>query len=312
MHDRTTGPRWRSSALDPDDFAEAPDGGGDDAARRCSPSSAARTSASPRWSTGSSGAGRPWCRTSPASPATASLRRAVERPPVHPRRHRRLGARRHRSAGRRRRAGRVRDAHRRRRAARRRRERRGHGHRRGRRPRAAPLRPCPSCSPPRRSTTSGSSPTRRRAVAPGPGGAAPGQRPARPSAPATCSTPSWRRCRRARATTSAPGAGGPRRVALVGKPNVGKSSLLNRVSGETRSVVHEVAGTTVDPVDSLVELDGEVWRFVDTAGLRKRVKTASGMEYYAQPAHPGRDRGRRGGGRARSTPASRSPSRTSA
>src|SRR5689334_7424441 len=77
------------------------------------------------------------------------------------------------------------------------------------------------------------------------------------------------------------GAGGPRRVALIGKPNVGKSSLLNRVAGETRSVVHEVAGTTVDPVDSLVELDGDVWRFVDTAGLRKRVKTASGMEYYA-------------------------------
>ncbi|GAY11369.1 ribosome biogenesis GTPase Der [Pseudonocardia sp. N23] len=77
------------------------------------------------------------------------------------------------------------------------------------------------------------------------------------------------------------GTGGPRRVALVGKPNVGKSSLLNRVSGEVRSVVHEVAGTTVDPVDSLVDLDGEVWRFVDTAGLRKRVKTASGMEFYA-------------------------------
>ena len=81
--------------------------------------------------------------------------------------------------------------------------------------------------------------------------------------------------------TFAAQAGGPRRVALVGKPNVGKSSLLNRVSGEERSVVHEVAGTTVDPVDSLVELDGETWRFVDTAGLRKRVRTASGMEYYA-------------------------------
>jgi GTPase len=76
-------------------------------------------------------------------------------------------------------------------------------------------------------------------------------------------------------------AGGPRRVALVGKPNVGKSSLLNRLTGEQRAVVDEVAGTTVDPVDSLVELDGEVWRFVDTAGLRKRVKTASGTEYYA-------------------------------
>jgi GTP-binding protein len=76
-------------------------------------------------------------------------------------------------------------------------------------------------------------------------------------------------------------AGGPRRVALVGKPNVGKSSLLNRLVGEQRSVVHEVAGTTVDPVDSLVELDGAMWRFVDTAGLRKRVRTASGTEYFA-------------------------------
>ncbi|MDQ3761724.1 MAG: ribosome biogenesis GTPase Der [Actinomycetota bacterium] len=74
---------------------------------------------------------------------------------------------------------------------------------------------------------------------------------------------------------------GPRRVALVGKPNVGKSSVLNRLVGEQRSVVHEVAGTTVDPVDSLVELDGELWQFVDTAGLRKRVRTASGTEYFA-------------------------------
>jgi GTP-binding protein len=77
------------------------------------------------------------------------------------------------------------------------------------------------------------------------------------------------------------GVGGPRRVALIGKPNVGKSSLLNQVSGEVRSVVHDVAGTTVDPVDSLVDLDGETWRFVDTAGLRKRVKNAAGAEYYA-------------------------------
>jgi GTPase len=75
--------------------------------------------------------------------------------------------------------------------------------------------------------------------------------------------------------------GGPRRVALVGRPNVGKSSLLNRLTGEDRSVVDSVAGTTIDPVDSLVELGGEVWRFVDTAGLRRRVHQASGMEYYA-------------------------------
>ncbi|MBB5958402.1 GTP-binding protein [Saccharothrix tamanrassetensis] len=76
-------------------------------------------------------------------------------------------------------------------------------------------------------------------------------------------------------------AGGPRRVALVGRPNVGKSSLLNRLTGEERSVVDAVAGTTVDPVDSLVELDDDLWRFVDTAGLRKRVNFASGAEYYA-------------------------------
>ncbi|HET6481007.1 MAG TPA: ribosome biogenesis GTPase Der, partial [Actinoplanes sp.] len=74
---------------------------------------------------------------------------------------------------------------------------------------------------------------------------------------------------------------GPRRVALVGRPNVGKSSLLNRVSNEERAVVDSVAGTTVDPVDSLVEMDGELWQFVDTAGLRKRVNQASGTEYYA-------------------------------
>ncbi|MDP9117126.1 MAG: ribosome biogenesis GTPase Der, partial [Actinomycetota bacterium] len=75
--------------------------------------------------------------------------------------------------------------------------------------------------------------------------------------------------------------GGPRRVALIGRPNVGKSSLLNRLTGEQRSVVDSVAGTTVDPVDSLVELDKEIWQFVDTAGLRRRVNQASGMEYYA-------------------------------
>ncbi|MCS4530911.1 ribosome biogenesis GTPase Der [Corynebacterium sp. ES2730-CONJ] len=74
---------------------------------------------------------------------------------------------------------------------------------------------------------------------------------------------------------------GPRRVALVGKPNVGKSSLLNKISGEERSVVDNIAGTTVDPVDSIVHLDQQTWRFVDTAGLRKKVKNAQGHEYYA-------------------------------
>lgn len=74
---------------------------------------------------------------------------------------------------------------------------------------------------------------------------------------------------------------GPRRVAIVGKPNVGKSSLLNRLVGAQRAVVSEISGTTVDPVDELVEVGGEVFRFIDTAGLRKRVKEASGQEYYA-------------------------------
>ncbi len=74
---------------------------------------------------------------------------------------------------------------------------------------------------------------------------------------------------------------GPRRVAIVGRPNVGKSSLLNKLAGEERVVVDDVAGTTVDPVDELVELGGRTWRFVDTAGIRRRVKEASGHEYYA-------------------------------
>ena len=74
---------------------------------------------------------------------------------------------------------------------------------------------------------------------------------------------------------------GPRRVAIVGKPNVGKSSLLNQLAGEDRVVVDDVSGTTVDPVDELVVLGGRTWRFIDTAGIRKRVREASGHEYYA-------------------------------
>ncbi|OFL16082.1 ribosome biogenesis GTPase Der [Corynebacterium sp. HMSC067D03] len=74
---------------------------------------------------------------------------------------------------------------------------------------------------------------------------------------------------------------GPRRVALVGRPNVGKSSLLNKLTKSNRSVVDNVAGTTVDPVDELVQLDEDLWTFIDTAGLRKKVKNAQGHEYYA-------------------------------
>ena len=75
--------------------------------------------------------------------------------------------------------------------------------------------------------------------------------------------------------------GGPRRVALLGRPNVGKSSLLNKLVGHQRSLVDPVAGTTRDPVDELVELGGTTWRFVDTAGIRRRFKENQGADCYA-------------------------------
>ena len=74
---------------------------------------------------------------------------------------------------------------------------------------------------------------------------------------------------------------GYRKIALIGRPNVGKSSLLNALAGENRSIVDEVAGTTRDPVDELIEFGGSVWRFIDTAGLHKRANQASGTDYYA-------------------------------
>lgn len=74
---------------------------------------------------------------------------------------------------------------------------------------------------------------------------------------------------------------GPRRIALVGKPNVGKSSLLNKAAKSERVVVNELAGTTRDPVDELVEIGGETWRFVDTAGIRKKVHLQQGADFYA-------------------------------
>ncbi|GHJ95436.1 GTPase Der [Streptomyces sp. NE5-10] len=75
--------------------------------------------------------------------------------------------------------------------------------------------------------------------------------------------------------------GGPRRIALIGRPNVGKSSLLNKVAGEDRVVVNELAGTTRDPVDELIVLGGQTWKFVDTAGIRKKVHLQAGADYYA-------------------------------
>jgi len=74
---------------------------------------------------------------------------------------------------------------------------------------------------------------------------------------------------------------GPRRIALVGKPNVGKSSLLNKLAGQERVLVDPMAGTTRDPVDELIELGGKTWRFIDTAGIRRRERELKGADFYA-------------------------------
>ena len=74
---------------------------------------------------------------------------------------------------------------------------------------------------------------------------------------------------------------GPRRVALIGRPNVGKSSLLNKATGTNRAVVSDVAGTTRDPIDEQVEIAGKIWRFVDTAGIRRRMHRQQGADFYA-------------------------------
>ncbi|MFM7872264.1 MAG: ribosome biogenesis GTPase Der [Actinomycetota bacterium] len=77
------------------------------------------------------------------------------------------------------------------------------------------------------------------------------------------------------------GEGGPPRVALVGQPNVGKSTLFNRLVGEDRSVVHDMAGTTRDSVDTLVETEDGPVIFVDTAGMRRRSRIDDSAEYYS-------------------------------
>ena len=71
------------------------------------------------------------------------------------------------------------------------------------------------------------------------------------------------------------------RVAIVGRPNVGKSTLFNRLVGEERSIVHDMAGTTRDAVDTRVETSDGPVVFVDTAGMRRRSKVEPGTEYYS-------------------------------
>jgi GTP-binding protein len=71
------------------------------------------------------------------------------------------------------------------------------------------------------------------------------------------------------------------RVAIVGRPNVGKSTLFNRLIGEERSVVHDMPGTTRDAIDTLVETPSGKIRYIDTAGMRRKAKTEEGLETYA-------------------------------
>jgi GTP-binding protein len=70
-------------------------------------------------------------------------------------------------------------------------------------------------------------------------------------------------------------------VAIVGRPNVGKSSLLNRIAGESRALVSPMAGTTRDPVDTLIEHDGKRYLLIDTAGIRRRSKVSEAPEELA-------------------------------
>jgi GTP-binding protein len=73
----------------------------------------------------------------------------------------------------------------------------------------------------------------------------------------------------------------PPGVAIVGRPNVGKSTLFNRLIGEDRSVVHDMPGTTRDAIDTVVETDQGPLRFIDTAGMRRPSRTDPGTEHYA-------------------------------
>ena len=71
------------------------------------------------------------------------------------------------------------------------------------------------------------------------------------------------------------------KVAIIGKPNVGKSSLVNRILGENRVIVSDVAGTTRDAIDSEYELNGQKYVFIDTAGMRRKAKIKESIEKYS-------------------------------
>ena len=214
----------------------------------------------------------------PVSPATASTTRAVGPAQVHHRRHRRLGARRegHQRLGRR--PGRDRDRPRRRCALRRGCHGRSHRHRRARRAHAA----CHQEAVILVANKVDDVHQEPDAAAlwslglgePWPVSAVHGRGVADLLDHVMTVLPEI-------STVAKEEVGGPRRVAILGRPNVGKSSLLNKTAGEERVVVNELAGTTRDPVDEQIELGGKFWRFVDTAGIRRRVNLAQGADFYA-------------------------------
>lgn len=70
------------------------------------------------------------------------------------------------------------------------------------------------------------------------------------------------------------------KIAIVGRPNAGKSSLLNKIAGRERSIVSDVSGTTRDPIDTTVEIDGRKYLLVDTAGIRRKGKVSRRLETY--------------------------------
>jgi GTP-binding protein len=109
------------------------------------------------------------------------------------------------------------------------------------------------------------------------GGSAAGARAAAPASHVSASPAPGPRSRSQRAD----GPRGPLRVAFVGRPNAGKSSLTNRLLGEERSLVHHVAGTTTDPVDSAFSIGKRDYVLVDTAGIRRKAKIDADIEKLA-------------------------------
>ncbi len=71
------------------------------------------------------------------------------------------------------------------------------------------------------------------------------------------------------------------KVAVIGKPNAGKSSLINKIAGEQRVIVSDIAGTTRDAIDTVIERDGEKYVFIDTAGIRRKSKVTESVEKYS-------------------------------